>query len=189
MISVVVDYENFLGEKRKKELWFHLSTNDLTDVNLKDNDARGLIGVIGRLTEAKDYKGIKDNFDTLVNLSYGTRSADGEYFDKDPKETARFKNSAAYEVLFHRFINDADFAAEFVNGIMPDHKQTKAKVDTAQMLNYNMNVQTPQAAPTGYMGSAPVQQVTPVPQATPVQQTQVVQEFQPRPVDNYGSYK
>lgn len=183
MISVVVDYENFLGEKRKKELWFHLSTNDLTDLNLKDNDARGLISVIGRLTEANDYKSIKDNFDTLINLSYGIRSADGEYFDKDPKETARFKNSAAYEVLFNRFINDANFAAEFVNGIMPDHKQTTAKVDTAQMLNYNTNVQPPQAAPTGYMGSAPTQQVT------PVQQTQVVQEFQPRPVDNYGSYK
>ena len=181
MISVVVEYENFLGEKRTKELWFHMSTNDLADVNLKDNDSRGLIGVIERLSAVKDYKGIKDNFDMLVNMAYGIRSADGEYFDKDPKETSRFKNSAAYEALFNRFLEDAEFAAEFVNGIMPEHKQTNTKLDVSKALGVDVQKYMKQAPvpkeATGYMGSVPVQQ------------PQTVPDFRPHPVDNYGSYK
>ena len=55
-----------------------------------------------------------------IKKSYGVKSADGRRFDKREELYEAFEQTEAYSEIFMELITDADKAAAFVNGIMPN---------------------------------------------------------------------
>jgi hypothetical protein len=63
--------------------------------------------------------------DELIEKSYGVKSLDGKRFEKSEDITRAFKQTPAYDELFMELVTDADKAANFVNGILPEVPQQK----------------------------------------------------------------
>ena len=58
-------------------------------------------------------------FEDLVLRTYGEISEDGRYFVQNEETKSRFASTPVYTMIFMELAENADAAAEFVNGIMP----------------------------------------------------------------------
>jgi hypothetical protein len=56
---------------------------------------------------------------SIIFMAYGQRSSDGKRFIKNQQLREEFESSMAYDALFISLVTNADYAAEFVNGIIP----------------------------------------------------------------------
>lgn len=123
-------YTDFNGETREEDFYFNLDERDITKMEL--GTTGGLDQYIKKITAEKDLPKIIELFEELIDASYGEKSADGKYFDKDPEKLRKFKSTQAYSDLYMQLATDDEFAANFVNHIVPpkmlepqDHKQSE----------------------------------------------------------------
>ena len=80
----------------------------------------GMADMIKRIIDAKDAPAIIKIFKELVLKAYGEKSADGKRFVKSEEISNGFAQTEAYSQLFMELATDADAAAAFVNGIIPN---------------------------------------------------------------------
>ena len=80
----------------------------------------GLKALLDRIIEEQDIKEILDIIREILSKAYGVKSADGRRFDKDPALWVNFTQSLAFDELFMELMTNAGYAAEFMNGIVPD---------------------------------------------------------------------
>lgn len=124
MIKETIKYIDYDGNEREEDFYFNLSKGELAEMELSLNG--GLEGMINRIIQERDNKKIVATFKDLILRSYGVKSDDGKRFIKSPEATEAFTQTEAYSDLFVRLASDADYAAKFVNGILPsipeDHK-------------------------------------------------------------------
>ena len=69
--------------------------------------------------ETQDTPSIIKIFKDIILRSYGEKSPDGRRFIKSEELSRSFSETEAYSQLFMRMLNDAEFAAKFINGILP----------------------------------------------------------------------
>jgi len=123
MLKKKVTYTDFDGLERSEQLYFNLSEPEIVrlDVTYKG----GLEKFINQLDPEERPDEVLDLFETVIRTSYGEKSEDGRFFVKDPEAVAMFMQSAAYSALFMELIQDADSAATFVNGLVPQRPSSK----------------------------------------------------------------
>lgn len=137
MLKKTIEFEDYDGNQRTMDAYFHLTNTELTKWLLTDGDYT-LDKKITRLFEQRNGKEIMETFEQLIDSSYGVKSLDGIQFQKSPEILASFKNSPAYDKLFMELIMDSDKAADFFNGIVPK--------DTAEQIKKIIN-ENPEAIP------------------------------------------
>lgn len=117
MIKQDITYTNFEGEQETETLYFHLNKVELMEMQVSEK--RGLAQYITDIQKAENNKEIFRLFKEIVLRAYGERSGDGKKFIKNERLREEFEGSLAYEELMVKLVTEADFAAKFVNGIMP----------------------------------------------------------------------
>lgn len=117
MIKQDITYTNFEGEQETETLYFHLNKVELMEMQVSEK--RGLAQYITDIQKAENNKEIFRLFKEIVLRAYGERSEDGKKFIKNERLREEFEGSLAYEELMVKLVTEADFAAKFVNGIMP----------------------------------------------------------------------
>ena len=117
MIKQDITYTNFEGEQETETLYFHLNKVELMEMQVSEK--RGLAQYITDIQKAENNKEIFRLFKEIVLRAYGERSDDGKKFIKNERLREEFEGSLAYEELMVKVVTEADFAAKFVNGIMP----------------------------------------------------------------------
>lgn len=134
-------YTDFDGNERTEDFYFNLTEAELTELEYSMNG--GLSKLLEKIIREDDQKQIIEYFKKIVITAYGAKSPDGRQFVKNDKVREEFASTIAYSDIFMELANDANKAAEFVNGIMP-----KTKTKTEQNI-------------TALPGQAPVAGVTP----------------------------
>lgn len=132
MYSELVEYTDFNGEKVKERLYFNITKTELQKQNMHTKG--GLLSYLTRIIATRDQEEIASYFEKIINMSYGIKSDDGKRFIKSEEITRDFVNSAAYDEIFFKLTTDEEYAAKFINGIMPqelinDNEADKASVD------------------------------------------------------------
>lgn len=117
MLKKTVSYEDFDGNKREEEVFFHLSESEM--VRLEVEFPGGLAAHLDRLDAAGNPDEILRFFERLIGASYGEKSPDGRYFLKSEEKTALFRQSALYNAFFMELITDTDAAIAFAKGVIP----------------------------------------------------------------------
>lgn len=120
MIKKTIKYEDYNGEKKENDYYFHMNPAELTELEL--STPGGLEATIKRLMDEKDGKEIVAIFKKLIFDSYGEKTPDGR-FEKSPELSRKFASTGAYPVLFMELATDADAAAAFVNGMIGADQQ------------------------------------------------------------------
>lgn len=124
MLKQTRTYTDYNGVSRTEDFYFNLTQAEVTEMELSVDG--GLSEMINRIIAAKDGKQIIAFFKDFVLRSYGEKSADGRRFIKNQELRDAFAQTEAYSDLFMELATDAEKAAAFVNGVVPEQKSTAA---------------------------------------------------------------
>lgn len=116
MRKETITYTDYNGEIRSEDFYFNMSKADVLKLEMMTEG--GMEGYINKIINERNQKKIVELFCDIIEMSYGVKTLDGG-FDKDPSHFKKFKQTEAYSELFTRLATDADYAATFINGIMP----------------------------------------------------------------------
>lgn len=126
MLKKTITYTDFNGVERTEDFYFNLTKAEL--VELEVGHQGGLSDSLQKIVAAEDGGAIIREFKTIILKAYGKRSEDGSRFIKNQQLRDEFETSEAYSVLFVQLVTDADAAAKFVSGIMPQDLMDKAQL-------------------------------------------------------------
>lgn len=133
MLKLTRTYTDYNGVQRTEDFYFNLSKAEVAEMEM--GTAGGLAEMIQKVVDAKDAQAIIKIFKEILLKAYGEKSPDGKYFNKSPEISQAFASTEAYSDLFMELATDADYAAKFVNGIIPaDVGATAAQTATAPVL-------------------------------------------------------
>ena len=118
MLVKKISYTDFDGNEREETHYFNLTRTEV--VEMQWSTPGGLKALLDRIIEEQDIKEILDIIREILSKAYGVKSADGRRFDKDPALWVNFTQSLAFDELFMELMTNAGYAAEFMNGIVPD---------------------------------------------------------------------
>jgi hypothetical protein len=122
MFKKTITYNDFNGVERTEDFYFHLTKAEL--IKLEFSESGGLTHIIEEITKEEDTEALLNIFDKIIRMSYGKRSLDGKHFEKKPEYADSFLASEAYSKLFMEFMQDANKASEFINGIVSSVPKT-----------------------------------------------------------------
>ncbi len=139
MYKKTINYVDFNGVSREEDFYFHMTEAEM--LKFEFSEQGGITSILESLIQAEDTFKMLELFERLVRMSYGKRSVDGRHFEKKTSYSDDFIASEAYSTLFMEFMQDADKAAEFVNGMCSKIKADPEKKSASQLLNdHNMSV-------------------------------------------------
>lgn len=118
MYKRTIEFEDFDGNKRKEDFYFHLTKAEVIKWLTTSGDYT-LDKVLERLWAERNGKRIMEIFEDLLRKSYGRKSLDGRKFEKSEEIWSDFSQTEAYSVLFTELVTDAKKAAMFVNSVIP----------------------------------------------------------------------
>ena len=126
MFKKTIKYTDFEGNDRTEDFYFNLTPAEITEMDLCF--IGGLQTVIEKITKETNGRVLVEIFKDLIRKSYGEKSLDGMRFMKNHEITDSFTATNAYSELFMEFLNDADSAATFINGIIPQIPDNKSSI-------------------------------------------------------------
>lgn len=118
MLKKTITYTDYNGVERTEDFYFNLTKAELMEMEI--GTTGGMADTIKKIVDAKDAPAIIKIFKELVLKAYGEKSADGKRFVKSEEISNGFAQTEAYSQLFMELATDADAAAAFVNGIIPN---------------------------------------------------------------------
>lgn len=117
MLKKTITYVDYNGNERTEDFYFNLSKAEVMEMELSTTG--GLAEMIQKIIAAQDSPAIIKIFKDLLLKAYGEKSPDGKRFMKTKEITQAFEQTEAYSQLFMELATNADAAAAFVNGIIP----------------------------------------------------------------------
>ena len=118
MLKKTITYTDYNNVERTEDFYCNLTKAELMEMEI--GTTGGMADMIKRIIDAKDAPAIIKIFKELVLKAYGEKSADGKRFVKSEEISNGFAQTEAYSQLFMELATDADAAAAFVNGIIPN---------------------------------------------------------------------
>lgn len=126
MIKKTIKYTDYEGVQREEDFYFNLTKAEVTMMELEQTG--GLVRTLTKIMEEQDSKKMIEYFKDLVLRAYGVKSPDGRKFVKTQEVKEDFEFTEAFSEIFMELAFDAEAAANFVNGIIPDMPNVE-KVD------------------------------------------------------------
>lgn len=130
MLKQTITFKDLEGKLVTEDFYFNLSTVELAEMGFGDE---GLADRMKKIIETEDTAKIFEMFKLILTKAVGRKSDDNRRFIKNQEVIDDFFQSNAYEELFLEWIADANKAAQFINGIVPDNlDETIAKIGARQ---------------------------------------------------------
>ena len=121
MLKKTMTYTDYNGTERTEDFYFNLSKAELMEMELSVNG--GLAEMLQNIVNAQDSPAIVKTFKEIILKAYGRKTPDGRGFEKSEELSRAFSETEAYSDLFMLLATNADEAAKFVNGLIPEDKQ------------------------------------------------------------------
>ncbi len=133
MFKHKIEYTDYNGNARSKELAFNLSAMELID--LQRSTPGGYGELLTRVAENGDGLEVWGLFEDLVKRSYGEVVDDGTRFVKKDENgrplVDKFVESPAYEAFMMEMITNGELGGKFISALIPQESVDKVKAMTA----------------------------------------------------------
>ena len=117
MLKKLINYTDFNGNERSENFYFNLTKAEVMDMEL--TTIGGMRQMLQSIIDKQDIPKIIEAFKTIIFKAYGEKSPDGRRFIKSKDLSEAFSQTEAYSTLYMELISDAEAAAAFINGIVP----------------------------------------------------------------------
>ena len=124
-----ITYTNFNDEVVEKEYYFNLTPAEVMKMDLSEEG--GLEARIQKIINERDTTKIYPMLESIVLMSYGVRSLDGDRFEKSEAMSEAFSHTNAFSDLMMSFFEDIQNAIDFMNGISPKNAKSYDKTTSA----------------------------------------------------------
>lgn len=118
MLAKEITYTDYDGVQRTETFYFNLNKAELMELNLSIEG--GLERKIKDIIAAKDVPAVAAAFKDILLRAYGVKSPDGKHFHKSAELAKEFTETEAYSELFIELLSKPDYAAQFIQQIIPD---------------------------------------------------------------------
>lgn len=122
MLKKNIKYTDFNGVEREEVFLFNLTKAELMEMEM--GTTGGLAESIQKIIDAQDAPAIIKVFKDIILKAYGEKSEDGKRFvkvnDAGVALSIGFSQTEAYSQLFMELATDAEAAANFIKGIIPN---------------------------------------------------------------------
>lgn len=119
MVKKTITYTDYNGVERTEDFYFNLNQAEITEMELSTTG--GMTVAIQKIVAALDAPAIIKTFKEIILKAYGEKSPDGKRFIKSEELSTAFSQTEAYSQLYMELATDADAAAKFINGILPQN--------------------------------------------------------------------
>jgi hypothetical protein len=126
MLKKLIKYTDYDGRERSENFYFYMSKAELMEMEL--GTVGGMQNLIQLIIDKQDIPKIMEAFKTIILKAYGEKSPDGRRFIKSAELSEAFSQTEAYSNLYMELITNADAAAAFINGIVPEDVAQAAAV-------------------------------------------------------------
>lgn len=127
MLKKTIKYTDYDGNERTEDFYFNLKKSELMELQL--STPGGLEHMIQTIVTTQDVPKIIELFKKIIIMSYGVKSPDGKRFIKNQELRDEFMDTEAYSELFMELAQDANAAAAFINGVIPNDMRDKITQD------------------------------------------------------------
>lgn len=118
MLKKLIKYVDYDGRERSENFYFYLNKAELMEMELGVDG--GMQQMIQLIIDKQDIPKIMNAFKTIILKAYGEKSPDGRRFIKSEALSTAFSQTEAYSNLYMELVTDANAAAAFINGIVPE---------------------------------------------------------------------
>lgn len=118
MLKKTITYTDYDGNERKEDFYFNLNKAEIMEMEMSTSG--GMAEMLQKIVDSQDAPAIIKAFKELVLKSYGQKSPDGKRFIKNAALREEFEQTEAYSQIFMELATNAEEAAKFVNGIIPN---------------------------------------------------------------------
>lgn len=133
MIKKTITYTDYNGLERTEDFWFNITEAEALEMEMSTTG--GYCDMIRRVVAAQDMPTIINVFKDFIFKAYGEKSPDGKRFVKSEELSTAFSQTEAYSQLYMELATDADKAAEFINGVIPNKKPAASQHPTIAPVN------------------------------------------------------
>lgn len=118
MLKKLIKYTDYDGRERSENFYFYLNKAELMEMELGVDG--GMQQMIQLIIDKQDIPKIMEAFKRIILKAYGEKSPDGRRFIKSQELSDAFSQTEAYSNLYIELVTDANAAAAFINGIVPE---------------------------------------------------------------------
>lgn len=118
MLEYPITFTDFNDVTRTEVLRFNLTKAEVADMEMSVTGS--FSNMLKMLIEKQDIPAMSAIFKNLLLKSYGEKSLDGREFSKSKEMSDKFASTAAFSDIYMSLVTDADAAAKFINGILPE---------------------------------------------------------------------
>lgn len=133
MLIKTITFKDYFGNERTQDFYFNLNESELTDMNLMVKG--GLERQIKNIIATQDQPKLIEYFKSVILASYGKISEDGVRFIKSKELSTEFSQTDAFNKLYMELVSDADKAADFINGVVPQELADEANKRAKEGMN------------------------------------------------------
>ncbi len=141
MYKKTVTYEDWNGVTRTEDFYFNLTRLECAELEFGVGPGQTMTEYITDLINAQDMGVVISTIKKVLLISYGVKSPDGKRFIKNDEVRTAFQENPAFDQIYMEFATNADYAAEFIAGIMPKAVQDSLGGNPKQELLDKMNEQ------------------------------------------------
>lgn len=137
MYKKTIKYTDYNGVEREEPFYFNLNKAEL--VKWEGSTLGGMRAMYDKIIASQDKEALISLFETIIQRSYGEKSADGKRFMKSPEILANFTSTEAYSNLFMELASNDESASAFMEGIMPADLLEEIRKESEQQANQQAN--------------------------------------------------
>ena len=128
MLKKTIKYTDYDSTERNEDFYFNLTKAEVMEMEM--GTTGGMQKMLEKIVAEQDSKRIIETFKDIIIRSYGVKTPDGKRFMKSKELADAFTQTEAYSELFMELATNADAAAAFVNGIVPQNLAGAAAAPT-----------------------------------------------------------
>lgn len=136
MVSKIITYTNYEGNKESKTFYFNLSKFEWLEL-----EAYTKGGLVQNLKHAIETNNLKKTIDLLKKImlrAYGERDLESGEFIKNDDIAIKFSKTEAFSELFYELAYDEVKSKEFFLSLIPPEVRDKANQDLEQKKNISV---------------------------------------------------
>lgn len=139
MLKKTITYEDWNGNTRTEDFYFNLTQVEIIELEFNVVPGTSLSESIADLVKANDMSTIISTIKKILLYSYGVKSPDGKRFIKNDEVREAFEQNPAFDILYMELATNAEYAADFIAGIIPSNAKQKLGANPQEALLLKMN--------------------------------------------------